>query len=81
VEGDDRLEIDLGQDVAIEDDDRLVQRLSGVPHRSGCTERRSLDDVTDTQTGVPTVTEDLLDPPWLVVQTENGLVDLGDLPQ
>ena len=72
-------EVDLRQHVAVEHDDRFAQRFAGVAHRAGRAERRRLDDVADGEAGVAAVAEDLLDPPRLVVQAEDDLVDLGHL--
>ena len=78
---DDRREVDLGQDVAVEDDDRLVQRLAGVADGASCAERHGFDHVADAQAGVAAVAEDLLDAARLVVEAEDDLVDLRHLLQ
>ena len=74
-------EIDLRQHVAVEDDDRVVQRLARVSHGAASAERRRLDNVTDRQIGLAAVAEDLLDAPRLIVEAEDHLVDLRHLLQ
>ena len=47
VQRDDRGQVDLRQHVAVEDDDRLAQRLAGVADGAAGAERRRLDHVAD----------------------------------
>ena len=81
VQRDDGRQIHLRQDVAVEHDDRLAQRLAGVAHRAARAERRRLDDVADREARVAAVAEDLLDAARLVVEAEDHLVDLRHLLQ
>src|SRR5262245_50176526 len=76
-----RSQIDIGQHVAVEDDDRLRQRIAGVPDRATSAERHRLDDVADADPEPFTFAEDLLDPARLVVQAEDHFVDGRDLLQ
>src|SRR6185295_9904714 len=69
------------QHVAIEHDDRLIQRLAGVADRAGGAERRRLDHVADRQSAVAAVAENFLDPSRLVVEAEDDLVDFRDVLQ
>jgi len=74
-----RREVQLGEDVAVEDHHRIAHRLGGVADRAAGAERRRLDHVTDRQARLAAVAEDFLDPPRLVVEAEDHLVDLGHL--
>jgi len=78
MEGDHRREIDLRQDVAVEDDDRIADAAGGVLDRAARPERRGLDHVAQRQPGVAAVAENFLDAPRLVVETQDDFVDLGD---
>src|SRR5215831_6184346 len=72
-------EVDLGQHVAVEDDDRLGQRITGVADRAARAERHRFDDVTDADAEPLALAEDLLDAARLVVEAQDHLVDFGDL--
>ena len=74
-------QIDLRQHVAVEDDDRLGQRVAGVADRAAGAERHRLDDVAELDAEAFAFAEDLLDAARLVVQAEDHLVDLRHLPQ
>ena len=74
-------EIDIGQHVAVEDDDRFGQRVAGVADRAAGPERHRLDDVAEPHAEPFTFTEDLLDPPRLIVEAEDDFVDLRNLLQ
>ena len=80
VQPEHRREVDVGQHVAVEDDDRLGQRIARVADRAAGAERHRLDDVADAQPGFA-VAENLLDAPRLIVEAENDLVDLRHLLQ
>ena len=81
VQAQDRGQIDLRQDVPVEHDDRIGQRLARIPDRSTRAERRRLDDVADLDAGIAAITEHLLDAAWLVIEAEDHLVDVGHLLQ
>ena len=61
VEGDDLGEVDVGDDVAGDDEEALVEVLLGVAHRAGGAERRRLVGVDDLHAVVGAVTELVLD--------------------
>jgi hypothetical protein len=79
VQGDDRREIELREDVAVEHHDRVAQCLAGKPDGAAGAERRRLDDITDGQSRFAAVAEHLFDTPRLIVEAEDHLVDLGHL--
>ena len=81
VERQDGAQVHLRQHVAVEDDDRLGQRVAGVADGAGRAERHRFDDVAELHAEAFAIAEDLFDPPRLVVQAQDGLVDLGHLPQ
>ena len=72
-------EVDLGQDVAVEHDDRVLQRISGVPHGAGGAERHRLDDVAQPDTETLALAEHLFDSTRLIVEAEDDLVDFRHL--
>jgi hypothetical protein len=74
-------EVHVGQDVSVEDDHRLGQRVARVADGAARPERLGLDDVADPDPEPFAFTEDLLDPARLVVQAQDDFVDLGDLFQ
>ena len=74
-------EIDLRQHVAVEDDDRLGQRVAGIADGAAGAERHRLDDVAELDAEAFALAEDLLDAARLVVQAEDDFVDLRHLPQ
>ena len=74
-------QVDLGQHVAVEDDDRFGQRVAGVADRAAGAERHRLDDVAQLEPEALAVAEDLLDPARLVVEAEDDLVDFRHLAQ
>ena len=74
-------EVDLGQYVPVEHNDRLGQRVAGVADRAAGAKRHRLDHVADADAQPLALAEDLFDPPRLVVETEDDLVDLRDLLQ
>ena len=73
-------QIDLGQHVAVEDDDRFGERVPGVADGAAGAERHRLDDVADADAEPFAFAEDLLDAARLVIEAEDHLVDLRDLP-
>ena len=81
MQRDDGGEVDLGQDVSVEDDDRFAERLAGVADGAGRAERGRLDHVADADPGFPAVAENLLDAARLVVQAQDHFVDFGNLFQ
>ena len=64
-------EIDLGQHVAVEHDDRLGQRVAGIADRAAGAERHRLDDVAELDAQTFALAEDFLDAARLVVQAED----------
>ena len=74
-------QIDLGQHVAVEDDDRFGQRVARIPHRAAGAEGRRFDDVADLDANAGPVAEHVFDPPRLVVQAEDDFVDFRNLAQ
>src|SRR5260221_7868201 len=74
-------EIHLRQDVAVEDDDRFGERVPRVADGAAGAERHRLDDIPDADAESFPLAENLLDAARLVVETEDDLVDLRDLPQ
>ena len=76
---DDRAQIELGQHVAVEDDDRFGELVAGVLDRARGAERGWLDDVANLDADLGSVAEDLLDAPRLVVEAQDDFVDLGHL--
>ena len=74
-------QVHLGQDVAVEDDHRVRERVAGVAHRAAGPERRRLDDVANLEADFSPVAEHVLDAAGLVVQAEDDLVDLRHLLQ
>ena len=74
-------QVHVREHVAVEDDDRIGQRIPRVPDRAAGPERDWLDDVADAHAKPLAVPEDLLDAPRLVVEAQNHLVDLGHPPQ
>src|SRR5262249_19240770 len=56
-------------------------RVAGVADRPGCPERHWLDDVAKLEAEALALAEDLLDPARLVVEAEDRLVDLRNLPE
>ena len=75
-------QIDRGEHVAVEHDDRLAARLAGGKlDPAARAERRRFDHVAQVDAEIAAVAEDFLDPPRLIVQAENDLVDFGDLAQ
>ena len=81
VQAQDGAEIDLRQHVAVEDDHRLGELVAGIADRAARAERHRLDHVAQANAQPFAVAEDLLDAAGLVVQAEDGFVDLGNLPQ
>ena len=80
VQAQHRRQIHLRQHVAVEHDDRIGDAAGGKLHRAAGAERRRLDDVADLDAQRRAVAEDVLDAPRLVVEAEDDLVDLGNLP-
>ena len=74
-------EIDLGQHVAVEDDDRFGQLVARIADRAAGAERHRFDDIPEAEAEALALPEDLLDAPRLVVEAQDGLVDLGHLPE
>ena len=74
-------QVDLGQHVAVEDDDRVRERVAGVADRPAGAERHRLDDVADADAESFALAEDLLDAARLIVEAEDDLVDLRDLAE
>src|SRR3954452_12300499 len=72
-------EINVGQHIAVEHDDRIGQRDGGISDRAAGAKRHRLDDIPQTDAQVRALAEDLLDPPRLVVEAENDLVDFRNL--
>src|SRR6185369_4964207 len=60
MKADDLVEIDIGEHIAVKDDRRFVDEASGVTIRSGGTERRCLDGVTDSYVVVGAIPEFVL---------------------
>ena len=79
VQRDDRLQIDFGQDVAVEDDDGISKRVGGKANRAGGAEGRRLHHVAEREAAVAAVAEDFLDAAGLIVEAEDDLVDLRHL--
>ncbi len=73
------VQVDLGQHVAVEDDDRSVEMRLGELDRAAGAERLRLDQVADRQADAAAVAEDVLDAARLVVEAEDHLVEPGDL--
>ncbi len=76
VEGDDVLEVDVGEDVAVEDDGPVVDDLTRVLVGARGAERLRLDDVADPHVVMRSVAEDVLDLLWLVGEAEDDVVDV-----
>ena len=76
-----RVQVDLGQHVAVEDDDRSVEVRLGELDRAAGAERLRLDQVADRQADAAAVAEDVLDAARLVVEAEDDFVEPGDLLQ
>ena len=76
-----RVQIDLRQHVAVEDDDRAVEVRLGELDRAAGAERRGLDQIANRQPDVRAVAEDLFDAAGLVVQAEDHLGDARHLLQ
>ena len=74
-------QIHLGQHVAVEDDHRLGQRVAGVADGARRPERHGFDDVAQLEAEAFAIAEDLFDPPRLIVQAQDGFVDLRHLAQ
>ncbi len=79
MQRDDRLDVDAGHHVAVEDDERVVDALGGVANRAAGAERRRLDDVAQAHAGAGAVAEHFFDAARLIVEAEDHLVDLGNL--
>ena len=74
-------QIDLRQDVAVEDEDGVVEVLLSVLDGPGCPEWHRFHDIAEPDAERSAVPEEVLDAAGLVVQAENDLVDLGNLPE
>ena len=74
-------QVHLGQHVPVEDDDRFGQRVARIPHGAAGAEGRRFNYVPDLDANAGPVAEHVFDPPRLVVDTEDDLVDFGYLFQ
>ena len=79
MQPDDGGQIHLRQDVAVEDHNRLAERLAGVADGARGPQRRRLDHIADRDARLAAVAEDFLDASRLIVEAENHLVDLRHL--
>jgi len=70
-------QVDLGEHVAVEDDDRVLYAARRIADGTGCTKWGRLDHVPDSDARVPSGAEHLFDAARLIVQTEDDLVDFG----
>ena len=80
MQGEHRGQVHLGEHVAVEHDDRVGHARRRELHRASGAERRRLDDVADLDAERRAVAEDVFDAARLVVQAQDDLVDLGNLP-
>ena len=81
MKSNDGRQIELGQYIAVEHQDGLVQILLGVLHSTGRSQRHRLDDVADRHAQLPAVADQVFDPAGLIVQAEDDLVNLRNLPE
>ena len=72
-------EINVGQHVAVEDHDRIGQRIASVADCAAGAERHRLDHIAKPDAEPGAFSEDLFDAPRLIVQAEDDLVDFRHL--
>ena len=76
-----RLEIDAGQNVAVEDQQSVVHAGRRVLDGAPGAQRIRLDHVAQRQAGLAPVTHGGGDPVRSVIEAQDDFVDLGHLPQ
>ena len=78
---DDGAQVDGGQHVAVEHHDRAVEVRCAEPDGAPGAQRLRLDRVADARAASAAVADDALDGVRPVVEAQNDLVDLGQLPE
>jgi hypothetical protein len=81
VERDDRGEIDVGERVTRDHEERVVEGVTDLPHRTARAERRFFDAVPEAHADRPAVAEAVLDLRREVLQRDERVVDAVPLYQ